>query len=39
MEKMDWKTIGLYALAGFGAYALYKRYGTEQEEEVIVVEE
>jgi hypothetical protein len=39
MDKMDWKTIGLYALAGFGAYALYKKYGTQQEEEVIIVED
>ena len=38
MEKMDWKKLGLYALAGFGAFALYKKYTTEEEAEVIVIE-
>ena len=35
---MDWKKLGLYFLAGFGVWSLYKMYGT-QEEEVIVIEE
>jgi len=39
MEKMDWKKLGLYALAGFGAFALYKKYTTPEEAEVIVLEE
>jgi hypothetical protein len=39
MEKMDWKKMGLYFLAGFGAYALYKKYTKPEEEaEVIVIE-
>ena len=30
MEKMNWKKLGLYFLAGFGAYAVYNRYITHK---------
>ena len=38
MEKMDWKKLGLWALAGFGAFALYERYG-KSTPEVVVLED
>ena len=33
MGKMDWKKLGLYALAGFGAYAVYNKYISQKTEE------
>ena len=32
---MDWKKLGVFALAGFGAYALIVKYGKKEEEESI----
>ena len=39
-KETDFMKVGLYALAGFGAYALYNRYmGEDKGSEVVVVED
>ena len=38
-KETDFMKLGLYALAGFGAYALFQKYSADEGGEVVVVED